>query len=148
MNVVLLKDIKGTGKKGAVKQVADGYAQNFLIPRGLAKPATKATLSDMTAREKKKKKQQAKATKQAKKAVQTLHGKTLSMTGAAAEEGTLYAAISAAEIAAHIKAHLHQTVSPEHIHIKSPIKEVGNHSISIAYSQDMHASVTVSVTAS
>ncbi len=67
MKVVFIEDVKGRGKRGEVKNVPDGYAQNFLIPRGKAKAATKAALSEVKGQERSKEKHETEELAEAKK---------------------------------------------------------------------------------
>lgn len=145
MKVILLKDIKGTGKRGDVKDVADGFARNFLIKKGLARQATTKALQTVVAQEKKKQKQAKVELKQAQSAASSLDGVSVSLTSKVSAEGTLYAAIGAAKIVKAIEQQHNQTINKKHIHIPTPIKEAGEHLVKIKLPHGLEAELTVVV---
>lgn len=132
MKVILLQDVAGVGKKYDVKNVADGHAQNFLIPRGLVVAGTKAAIADAECRRK---------TEETKKQIQadllaknltSLEGVTIEMEAKANEQGHLFAAIHQEAIADELKRQKGIDVLPEFIRLEKPIKEAGEHRIEVA----------------
>ena len=101
MKVIFLQDVKGKGKKGDVKNVADGYAQNFLIKNGLAKEATTASLSTLAGQKKAEEKHNAELLAQAKELKEFLEKEETVVTikAKAGEDGRLFGAIPAKQIA-------------------------------------------------
>lgn len=99
MKVIFLQDVKGQGKKGEIKNVSEGYAQNFLIPRGLVRPATEGnvkTLEQQTAAEQKRKqKEKEEAIELGKK----LEEMTVQLKAKAGEGGRLFGAITSKQVA-------------------------------------------------
>ena len=101
MKVILLKDVKGQGKKGDVKEVSPGYAQNFLIKKGLAKEATNASMSELAAKKKAKAKEEAelKATAEEIKKQIEAEGFEVVLTAKSGEDGRLFGSITTKQIA-------------------------------------------------
>lgn len=144
MKVILLKDVPKTGKKFEIKNVSNGYAQNYLIPNKLAEVATKETEARIafakSVHDEKIKESEAellKKLKDIKDAVITIKGK-------ANDKGILFAGIHNDELVSHIAKELDLGISPEHIKMKEPIKEVGKHTIEIIV-QDKKTSIKVIV---
>jgi large subunit ribosomal protein L9 len=100
MKLILLQDVQGTGKKGDIKEVKDGYARNMLIPKGLAIEATKANLTML---EQKKASLQHKIDKERETAEKTaglLNEKTVEVSVKAGDEGRLFGSVTAKDVAA------------------------------------------------
>lgn len=131
MKVILLKDISKVGKKFDVKDVADGFALNSLIPKGFVKVATPAALKEVEA---------LKAIFEGEKKVhedllsKNLHeieGKVITVALKASEKGHLFAGIHQVEVADIIKQELHADILPDFIELPKPIKEVGSHVVEV-----------------
>ena len=99
MKVIFLKDVKGKGKKGEVKNVADGYAQNFLIKQGLAVEASQANISTLNAQKKKEEKLAADELAEAKKLKEKMDKITVEFSTKAGEGGRLFGSITSKQIA-------------------------------------------------
>ena len=89
MKVILTQDVKGTGKKGELVEVADGYAQNFLIKRGVAIPANKQAMGEMKSKEAAKQHKIELEKQAANETAQKLEGKTVKLTAKAGANGKL-----------------------------------------------------------
>ena len=131
MKIILLKDVKKIGRKYEVKEVADGYALNSLIPSGVAVPATPNFLKGI---EEKKKlevilKQDFK--KAFEYAISKLPDGKVHITGKVNEKGHLFAGIHEDQIIAEFKKETGVILSKDHFNLEKPIKEVGEHSIEI-----------------
>ena len=131
MKIVLLKDIPKVGKKYEVKKVADGYALNRLIPQGLANPATAGNLARLEAE-----KGQDDLKKKVRndlllKNFEDIKGVTVLMTEKANEKGHLFAGIHKEEIIPEIKKQTRLDLDSEHLVLLEPIKEVGEHKITV-----------------
>ncbi|MCL1823406.1 MAG: 50S ribosomal protein L9 [Oscillospiraceae bacterium] len=103
MKVILLQDVQGSGKKGEIKEVKDGYARNALIPKGLAIEATKTNLTML---EQKKASAQHKIEvekENAEKTAKALQGKTIKISANAGEDGRLFGSVTAKDISAVLK---------------------------------------------
>ncbi len=131
MKVVLLKDVAGIGRKYDIKNVSDGYALNFLIPKKVAEIGTAQAIG------------RAERMKSQDKTVQKIHedlllknlasleGVSIEIAGKANEKGHLFAAIHAATIAQELKKQKGVDVLPEFLVIEKPIKELGEHEIPV-----------------
>lgn len=128
MKVILIKDVAGVGQRGTVKEVADGYALNLLIPKGLAQAAT----AERLAAYEKEQAAQAAARAQKEKAlaalVASVNGKTFSMTVRATDKGGLFKTIDADEIAKTLSLGGY-AIPSECVKLEKPIKTVGKHEI-------------------
>ncbi|WP_071461049.1 50S ribosomal protein L9 [Bacillus massilinigeriensis] len=99
MKVIFLKDVKGKGKKGDVKNVADGYAQNFLLKQGLAVEATSAAVSSLKGQQKKEEKLAEQELQQAKDLKEKIENLTVELTAKSGEGGRLFGSITSKQIA-------------------------------------------------
>ena len=145
MKVILTKDVQGTGKAGDVKEVADGFARNFLIGKGLALEATTKNLSDLAG---KKASQQHKIDvekQNAREIAEKINGKTVTVHAKAGANGKLFGAVTAAQIAEQIAAQYGCTVDKKRISLKSDIKNYGEYEAEIRLYTGIGAKVTVSV---
>jgi large subunit ribosomal protein L9 len=144
MKVLLSKDVKGLGRKGEVKEVSDGHARNFLIPKHLALPATSAMLATVqkeeAEKEQKIKRQQQLFLEQKNK----LDGKTFTITGKSQGQ-RLFAAIHETEIADVISTKSHLSILPKQVIISQAIKVLGTHAIEIKLTESIHAKVKIQV---
>lgn len=127
MKVVLLADVKGQGKKGELVQVSDGYAKNFLLPRGLAKEANAQAMNEL------KNAEQAKAfrikteTEAAQKSAATIDGKSVHLYATAGQGGRLFGSVTAKEIAEEIKKQFGVDVDKRKISMDGEIKAFGTY---------------------
>ena len=133
MKVVFLKDVGGVGARGTIKEVADGYALNFLIPRKLAEQATAdkvaAVKGEMDALTAKEQAREMIAGEQAKR----LEGARLTVKVTANEKGHLYKQLSAEDVVKAFKAELKEDVPVRSIVFESPIKVAGESQITIKF---------------
>ncbi len=102
MKVVLLQDVKGTGKKDDIVNVSDGYGRNFLLPRKLAVEATAQTLNDINNRERAKEHHLAEERKAAQALADKLNGKTIKLSAKAGSSGKLFGKVTSKEVAEEI----------------------------------------------
>jgi large subunit ribosomal protein L9 len=106
MKVIFLKDVKGKGKKGEIKNVADGYAHNFLIKQGLAVEANTGAMSSLNAQQKKEEKIAQQELEDAKALKETLEKVTVELTAKSGEDGRLFGSITSKQVADELqKAH-------------------------------------------
>ncbi len=131
MKVILQKDVPKLGKRYDIKEVKDGFALNSLIPKGLALVATKETVAKM---------EQQKAAHMAEQKVQAelllgnlekIKGTVVTISGKANDKGHLFAGIDADTVARELSSVAHVSVTGEHILLDKPIKEVGEHTVSV-----------------
>ncbi len=145
MKVILLKDVKGSGKAGDTLNVADGYARNFLIAKGFAIEATAKNLNDLAGK---------KASAQHKldvekadneKIAAALEGKEIVIKAKAGQGGKLFGAVKSSDIAEAIKAQYSQDVDKKKINLNSDIKSYGDFSAVIKMTQGVSCTVKVKV---
>jgi len=144
MKVILLKDVKGTGKKGAVVEAADGYANNFLIKKGFAKPADAQGLAENKARKDADafhRQEELKANAELKK---ELDGKEVTVKVKTGENGKFFGSVTNKEVADRFT-ELGYNIDKKKINIPA-IKAVGKYSATIRISAEETAKITVIVT--
>ena len=131
MKVVLLKDVKGVGRKHDIKTLADGFALNSLIPQGLAEVATAKVLARVEMIRKEEEAQKKVKEDLIAKNLKSIHDAEIEVTVDANEKGHLFAGLHAAEIAPLVKEKTRIDVLPEFIVLEKPIKEIGEHKIDV-----------------
>lgn len=131
MKIILLKDVAKLGKKNDVKEVSSGHALNFLIPRGEAIAATKQSLKQVDLRKNKEEGERMVENELLAKNIEDLNKTTLTVKGKANDKGHLFAGLHQKELAAELLKQTRLQISPEAIQLEHPIKEVGEHTISV-----------------
>ena len=106
MKVILTQDVKGSGKKGELVNVADGYAKNFLLKKGLAVEATPQAMNELKNAEAAKEYKIKTETEQAKKNAEAIKGKTVKIYAKAGQGGKIFGSVTAREIAQIGRAHV------------------------------------------
>ncbi|MFR1759165.1 MAG: 50S ribosomal protein L9 [Christensenellaceae bacterium] len=147
MKVILNADVKGTGKKGEIVNVSDGYARNFLFPRKLA---TEATSANITAQENKIKAQQHKKQQEEEEArVLAAQVKQLEVTVAirVGEGGKVFGSVNTQQIADALKAQHGLEMDKKKIVIKDTIKELGVHTVQLKLYANIAAELKVNIVA-
>lgn len=143
MKVILLKSVKDLGQSGDVKDVALGYARNYLIPQGLAEEATKTAIAEAQAKKEKLNEKAEADLEKAEKLVSDLEGQTVEVSAKASEEGTLYAAVPVSKVTGALKEKGFD-IRKEQIKL-GEIKEVGEHEIVIGLDHGLEARITLIV---
>ena len=149
MKVIFLQDVKGKGKKGDVKNVADGYAQNFLIKNGLAKEATNASLSTLAGQKKAKEKHNAELLAQAKELKEFLEKEETVVTikAKAGEDGRLFGAVPAKQIAEEFNKTFNVALDRRKFELAAPIRALGFARVPVKLHHDVEATLTVNIVA-
>lgn len=146
MKVILLKDIRGLGLHGDVKEVANGYAENFLFRQAFAEPATEEKVKEIEA-QKIAREEEAKLEEEAlDKKVATLHGKGVALSARATEKGGLFKAVGEKDVAQAIRAEHSLEIPHTSIALSGPIKTIGDHTVALT-SRNKKAELKVSVVA-
>lgn len=145
MKVVLLQDVKGTGKKGELVQVSDGYARNFLLPRKLAKEANAQVMSELKSAESAKAWRIRKETEEARAAAASIEGKTLRLFAKAGQGGRLFGSVTAKEIAEELKKSFHVDVDKRKIALDSDIRAFGTYECEVKLYAGISAKIYVLV---
>lgn len=145
MVVILLKDVKGTGKAGDVVKVSDGYARNMLIPKGLAKEATEGNVRNLE----KQKALQAEKKAEEKAAAQALAEKLKEMPVTiktkSGEGGRLFGSITSKDIADALNNQYKLNVDKKKIVLDSPIKNVGTYTLPVKLYEEVKGEIKVTV---
>ncbi|HWB34261.1 MAG TPA: 50S ribosomal protein L9 [Candidatus Paceibacterota bacterium] len=146
MKVILLKDVRGVGMHSEVKNVADGYALNYLFPHKLAEPATDDKIQKISDAKAAHEAELAKSEEELSGKIAQLRGKKIVLSARATEKGGLFKAIDAKDIARGIKAEHSLDLPESTIVIKDHIKTTGDHEVTLQ-SKSLKASLTVTVVA-
>jgi large subunit ribosomal protein L9 len=147
MRVVFLDDVDGAGRAGEIKNVADGYARNFLLPRKLAAAATTSTMQQAEARAKAIAKEEEKRDGAAQLIVSKIGDAPLVIKAKVGEEGRLFGSVTASDIADAINARAGGSIEHKQISLDAPIKQVGSHEVAVTLTRNVKANVTVEVEA-
>lgn len=127
MKVILLADVKGTGKKEQILEVSDGFARNYLFPRKLAMEAT-ATATNAVKRAKEAEDHRERQRREAaEELANSLRKKEILMTARAGEKGRLYGSITSQEVADALEAQHHVQVEKKRVELNEPIRAVGEY---------------------
>lgn len=146
MQVILKKDVKGSGKAGDVVKVSDGYARNMLIPKGLAVEATKANIRSLEKAKALQAEEEAEKCAEAQKQAELLKDKTVEIKTKAGEGGRLFGSITSKDIAEAVKSQLGIDADKKKIQLDSPIKSMGTFHVTVKLYYEIHAELTVNVT--
>lgn len=144
MKVVLLKDVKGTGKKGEIKEVADGYASNFLFKNGLAKRADNSALSENAIQKSAMAFHKQEEIKAAKELAKTLQGKTVTLKIKCGENGKVFGSVTSKEIAEELEK-INIKLDKKKIDLKEPIKLIGIYKVTAKVYPEISATFNVEV---
>lgn len=145
MKVILLQDVQGTGKKGEIKEVKDGYARNCLIKKGLAQEATNANLNLLQGQKDSAQHKIDVEIATAKDTASKLDGKTVTVTAKAGQNDRLFGTVTSKEVAAAIKKTLGLDVDKKKINIGMKIEGFGDFSAEARLYSGVSAKFTVSV---
>jgi large subunit ribosomal protein L9 len=145
MKVILSKDVQGTGKAGEVKDVADGYARNYLIPRKLAIPATSGALQNVEAKKASEQKKAAAEEAAARALAERLTSAPVVLTAKVGDQGRLYGSITSGDIAEQLTAYLGQPIDKRRIELDEPIRQLGTFEVTIRLHRAVSAAVKVDV---
>ncbi|MCI8622397.1 MAG: 50S ribosomal protein L9 [Provencibacterium sp.] len=145
MKVVLKQDVRGTGKKGDIVNVADGYARNFLIVRGLAVEASAQALNDIKNVKLAQEHHAQELRERAENTAKNLNEKTIKLAAKAGQNGKLFGSITSKEIAAGIEKMLGESVDKKKISLESDIKGFGTFTAEIKLHPGVSAKVYVVV---
>ena len=145
MKVIFLKDVKGKGKKGEVKNVADGYAQNFLIKQGLAVEASNAAMSSLNAQKKKEEKQAQEELEQARKLKEKLESLTVELTAKSGEGGRLFGSVTSKQIAEALQKKHSLKIDKRKIDLDDAIRALGYTKVPVKLHSEVTASLNVHV---
>jgi large subunit ribosomal protein L9 len=147
MRVVFLDDVEGTARAGEIKNVADGYARNFLLPRKLAAPATTTTVQQAEARAKALAREQEKVDAAARALADKVGSVSITISARAGAEGRLFGSVTATDIAEAVNARAGTSLEHRQVALEQPIKEVGTYTVAVSLTRNVKAEVTIEVQA-
>jgi len=144
MKVIFLKDVKGQGKKGEIKEVSEGYANNFLIPRGLAVRANEGSIRQQEHHKAAEARRKEQEREEAKELAGKLEAVTLTMKTKAGEGGRLFGSITSKHIAEELEK-LGYRIDKRKIEMDDPIRSLGVTQVPIRLHPEVTAMLKVSV---
>ena len=145
MKVIFLKDVKGKGKKGEVKNVADGYAHNFLLKQGLAVEANPSNVSSLNAQKKKEEKLAAEELAEAKQLKAKIDEITVELIAKSGEGGRLFGSITSKQIAEELQKKHSIKVDKRKIELEDAIRSLGVTKVPVKLYPDVTATLNVHV---
>ena len=145
MKVLLTETVDNLGSAGEVKKVADGYARNFLIPKGLAVPATAESLQQAELRRQAEARRQERAKVEAESLAKTLSQVTLTFQVKAGERDKLYGSVTNADIAEAFERETGQAIDKRKVELEEPIRELGTYYVPIKLLPDLAPRIAVIV---
>ena len=145
MKVIFSTDVRGQGKKGEMKEVSDGYARNYLIPRGLAAEATADNINAMKLKEKAKAAQIAREKAQAEENARKLEGVQVLIRARAGSSGKLFGAVTSQEICDALKEQFGIEIEKNKIVQAEPIKTFGSYTVKAKLGYEVSGNINVLV---
>lgn len=145
MKVIFNTDVRGQGKKGELKEVSDGYARNYLLPRKLASEATADNINALKIKEKAKAAQLAKEKAQAQEYADRLSGVQVLVKAKAGSSGKLFGAVTSQEISNALKEQFGMDIEKNKIVQSEPIKNFGNYTVKAKLGFEISGTINVLV---
>lgn len=143
MKVVFIEEVPGTAVPGDVKDVRDGFARNYLLPRNLAVPATKSAMQRAESLAKKEDKRQAGLDSEAQRIVEKLDGQQIVIRARVGDQGRLYGSVTSNDIAHRLDEILGEPIDRRRIMLNTPLREVGSRQIILRLTRNVSATVEV-----
>lgn len=147
MQVILKSYVDTLGDAGDIVDVANGYANNFLIPQNLAMRATKGAVADAQALRRSRLKREAVEISEAEEVAKGLTGRTFVITATAGEDGTLYGSVGKRDVAEVVTDGTGIDVDSKKVDLDRPIKQVGKHEVSVKLHREVSVLITIDVVA-
>ena len=148
MKVILRADVPDVGHKGDVLDVADGYARNFLVPRGLAMAASKGALAQAESMRRARAVRDARDREAAEEVASKLVPKIITVKAKAGAEGRLFGSVTSSDVAAAVHEQTGIELDRRKLHLDEPIKSVGTHQVPARLHADVEFVITVEVSGS
>ena len=145
MKVILRSNVEGVGNTGDVVEVANGYAQNFLMPKGLAMRATEGAVSQAAAMKRSRDLQDLKQREVAEEAAQRLEAVAISIQARVGQDDQLYGAVTTSDIAEAVQAQTGIELDRRNMSLEEPIRQVGTHQVEMRLHPEVRAQLTVEV---
>ena len=145
MKVVFFEDVEGTAQVGEVKVVKNGFARNFLLPRGIAGPVTPPNLQRANSLAEKEARRQARLDGEAEVHKERLDGYTVSFEARVGETGRLYGSVTSRDVAQKLEESTGIEVDSRGILLAEPIRELGSKTVTIRFTRNVSAEITITV---
>ncbi len=146
IELILRDAVPSLGKAGDLVRVKPGYARNFLLPQGLAFPATEGNKKRIAAETRVREARAAAERAQAETLAAQIGAVTLNFTAKAGEDGKLFGSVTSAEIAQQLET-MGFVIDKRKIELEHPLKELGDHAVPVRLHHDVHVDVKVTITA-
>ncbi|MDN7242570.1 50S ribosomal protein L9 [Planococcus sp. N028] len=146
MKVIFLKDVKGRGKKGEIKNVADGYAHNFLIKNNFAIEASQAAISQLNGQKKKEEKLSEQELQEAQQLKEKLEALTIELKAKSGEGGRLFGSITTKQVASELEKKHGFKIDKRKMELDDAIRSLGYTNIPVKIHQEVTATLKVHVT--
>lgn len=143
MKVVLTARVEGLGKRGEVKEVASGYARNFLLPRRLAVLASPGAVAEQQRLVEKERKVDQKSEKELRVWIEKLKGVSLNFVRKVTKTGKLFGSVSAKDIAGELSKILGEEFPSNWVILKEPLKKIGENQVSLKLGEDLAIKVVI-----
>ena len=145
MRVILKAEVRGLGRTGDIKDVADGYARNYLLPKGLAIEATGGQLRQLAQERETEKTKKDRAHQDAEELARRLGEVTLVFKLKAGEQGKTFGSVTAKEVADALKKEAKAEIDKTKVVLHEPLRSLGVHTVEIRLFSDVRANVTVAI---
>ncbi len=144
MKVILKQDVKGTGKKGEIIDVSDGYAKNFLLKKGLAEIASSVAVNSLKLQKEAEERRRAEEIREIKELATKINKTSVTVTIKCGENGKVFGSVTSKEIASRLS-ELGYELDKKKILLKEPLKTVGEYPVEIRFMEGVSAKITVVV---
>lgn len=145
VTLILRSDVDNVGKKGDVVDVADGFARNFLMAKGLAIKATPGAIAQATGMRRARAVKDARDRESAEQVARVLVTKVIRITGRAGPEGRLFGSVTTADLVAAVQAQAGVTLERKRVHLEEPIKALGTHEVPVRLHPEVEFRLPVEV---
>ena len=145
MKVILRSNVEGVGNTGDVVEVANGYAQNFLMPKGLAMRATEGAVRQAAAMKRSRDLQDLKQREVAEEAAQRLEAVAISIQARVGQDDQLYGSVTTSDIVEAVQAQTGIELDRRNMSLEEPIRQVGTHQVEMRLHPEVRAQLTVEV---
>lgn len=147
MKVILLQDVKGSGKKGDIVEVSDGYARNMLFKKGLAKEATAVEVNSLKIKKESEEFHRREEIKRLTALAREVNGKTVDCAVKCGDNGKIFGSVTSSEVSAALKAKGYD-IDKKKIVLKETVKNLGAYQVEIKLISDVPCKITLNVVAS
>lgn len=147
MKVYFLRDVPGVARAGEIRDVAEGYARNYLLPRKLAVVATEAVMAEARARQAAEARRAAREAEELRELARRLEGLTVTIAVRAGKEGRLYGSVTAADVAEAIAREVGRPIDRRRVELAAPIRQTGEYEVVVRLGKELAPRVKVAVLA-